>query len=84
MKAAQKHFLKAKKRSSSFILNDYVSNSLFNWSNLSDLNQSLIELKKLGVFQRRHSIYSALVVYHIEYPICKCHIKDISRHLLKK
>tara|TARA_B100001564_G_C20662885_1_gene682399 strand:- start:910 stop:2598 length:1689 start_codon:yes stop_codon:yes gene_type:complete len=45
---AQKHFLKAKKRSSSFILNDYVSNSLFNWSNLSDLNQSLIELKKLG------------------------------------
>ena len=45
---AQKYFLKAKERSSGFILNDYVSNSLFNWSNLSDLSQSLIELKKLG------------------------------------
>ena len=45
---AQKYFLKAKKRNSRFILNNYVSNSLYNWSNLSNLNESSIELKKLG------------------------------------
>ena len=44
---AQKYFLKAKKKNSRFILNNYVSNSLYNWSNLSNLNQAILELKKL-------------------------------------
>ena len=35
---AQKYFLKAKNKNSQFILNSYVSNSLYNWSNLSSLN----------------------------------------------
>ena len=37
---AQKYFLKAKNKNSRFILNNYVSNSLYNWSNLSNLNQA--------------------------------------------
>ena len=49
MDLAQKYFLKAKNKNSRFILNNYVSNSLFNWSNLSslNLNQATLELKKL-------------------------------------
>ncbi len=35
---AKRSFFKAKKKNSTFILNNYVSNSLYNWSNLSDLN----------------------------------------------
>ena len=46
---AKKYFLKAKKRNSKFILNNYVSNSLYNWSSLKslDLNSATLELKKL-------------------------------------
>jgi len=46
---AKKYFLKAKNRNSQFVLNNYVSHSLHNWSNLSkiDINSSFIELKKL-------------------------------------
>ena len=46
---AKKYFLKAKKRNSKFILNNYVSNSLHNWSSLKslDLNSATLELKKL-------------------------------------
>ena len=44
---AKKYFLKAKNYNSNFILNKYVSHSLFNWTNLTNLNQALIELKKL-------------------------------------
>ena len=46
---AQKYFLKAKNRNSKFILNNYVSNSLYIWSSLSNLNldSSSSELKKL-------------------------------------
>ena len=45
---AKKYFLKAK-RKNSFILTSYLSQSLFNWSNLVnyDLNQATQELKKL-------------------------------------
>ena len=43
----KKYFLKAKNYNSNFILNKYVSHSLFNWTNLTNLNQALIELKKL-------------------------------------
>ena len=46
---AQKYFLKAKTRNSRFILNKYVSESLYNWSNLVNYNfdQAADELKKL-------------------------------------
>ena len=35
---AKNYFLKAKNRNSRFILNNYVSNSLYNWSNLKSLD----------------------------------------------
>ena len=46
---AQKFFLKAKTRNSGFILNNYVSNSLYNWSRLGnhDLNKAILDLDKL-------------------------------------
>tara|TARA_A100001015_G_scaffold290473_1_gene363530 strand:- start:3277 stop:4965 length:1689 start_codon:yes stop_codon:yes gene_type:complete len=47
LELAQKYFLKAKKKNPEFILNNFVSNSLINWSALSNLNQSKIELEKL-------------------------------------
>ena len=49
LELAKKYFLKAKNNNSNFILNNYVSSSLYNWSNLkeSNINQALFELKKL-------------------------------------
>ena len=46
---AKKYFLKAKNRNSGLILNNYVSNSLYNWSSLksSDINNATLELKKI-------------------------------------
>ena len=44
---AKKYFLKANNKNSRFILNNYLSNSLYNWSSLSDLNESSLKLKKL-------------------------------------
>ena len=44
---AKKYFLKAKNRNSRFILNNYVSSSLYNWSTLNDLTQAESNLKKL-------------------------------------
>ena len=48
-KLAKKYFLKAKNKNSRFVLNNYVSNSLYNWSNLKnvDINSATLELKKL-------------------------------------
>ena len=46
---AQKYFLKAKSKNSRFILNNFVSYSLYSWSNLDnyDLPQASLELEKL-------------------------------------
>ena len=44
---AKKYFLKAKNKSPGSILNNYVSNSLYNWSNLSNIEQATNDLKKL-------------------------------------
>jgi len=44
---AQKYFLKAKQSNSRFVLNNYVSNSLYNLTRLSNLNQATKDLKKL-------------------------------------
>ncbi len=45
---AKKYFLRAQERDSRFILNNYISNSLYNWSNLSNLNQAKNELEGLN------------------------------------
>ena len=46
---AKKYFLKAKNRDSRFILKNYVSNSLYNWTSLAnlDFNDAVLELKKI-------------------------------------
>ena len=46
---AKNYFLKAKNRNSRLLLNNYISNSLYNWSNLKslDINKASLELKKL-------------------------------------
>ncbi|MDA8763944.1 tetratricopeptide repeat protein [Candidatus Pelagibacter bacterium] len=48
-KSAKKYFLKAKAKGSKFVLNNYVSDSLYNWSNLTNIDKSSanLELKKL-------------------------------------
>jgi len=49
LELAKKYFSKAKNKDSKFILNNYVSSSLYNWSNLKsvDMNYAMLELKKL-------------------------------------
>tara|TARA_B100001248_G_scaffold251382_1_gene226426 strand:+ start:776 stop:2470 length:1695 start_codon:yes stop_codon:yes gene_type:complete len=49
LELAQKYFLKAKNRKSRFILNNYISSSLYNLSNLNNLglNQATLELNEL-------------------------------------
>ena len=49
MDLAKKYFSKAKIKNSKFILNKYLSDSLYNWSDLDNqnFNQASIELKKL-------------------------------------
>ena len=46
---AKKYFLKAKNQNSRFILNNFISSSLYNWSNLEnlDINKAFTELKGL-------------------------------------
>jgi tetratricopeptide (TPR) repeat protein len=49
LELAKKYFLKAKNKDSKFLLNNYVSSSLYNWSSLKseDINYAIQELKKL-------------------------------------
>jgi len=49
LEQAQKYFLKAKKKNSRFIINNYVLSSLYNWSGFkyNNLNQASLELEKL-------------------------------------
>ena len=49
LELAKKYFLKAKNKSTNFILNNYVSSSLYNWSSLKsiDINYATLELNKL-------------------------------------
>ena len=45
LEQAQKYFLKAKKKNSRFVINNYVLSSLYNWSSFkySNLNQASLE-----------------------------------------
>ena len=45
-KLAVKYFLKAKNKNTRFIFNKYISSSIYNWSNLSTLDQAILDLKK--------------------------------------
>ena len=49
LKLAKKYFLQAKNKNSKLILNEYISNSLYNWSNLAgkDIDYANLELEKL-------------------------------------
>jgi tetratricopeptide (TPR) repeat protein len=49
LELAKKYFLKAKNRNSRLILNNYVSSSLYTWTNLNnlDINSAALELNKL-------------------------------------
>ena len=59
---AKKYFDKARKKKSRLLLNNYVSNSLFNWSNLSNLDQATKELKKLdGRFENLKKIQNVFL-----------------------
>ena len=61
---AKKYFLKAKNKNSRFVLNNYVSNSLYNWSNLAgnDIDYANSELKKLDKrFQNLKKIQKAFL-----------------------
>ena len=44
---ANKYFLKAINNNARFILNNYVANSLYNWTSLSNLNEATLNLGKL-------------------------------------
>ena len=44
---AKKYFFQAKQKDKRFVLNNYISNSLYNWSNLSNFNQAKNELEEL-------------------------------------
>ena len=44
---AKEYFLKAKNKNSQFILNNYISNTLYNWSKISDSNLSSLNSKSL-------------------------------------
>ena len=76
---AKRHFLKAKKKSLKFVLNNYVSNSLYNWSNLENLNliSASKELEKIDVrFNNLKEIQSVFL---------NCYFKNSNtRHLYNK
>jgi tetratricopeptide (TPR) repeat protein len=65
---AKKYFLKAKNIDSRFILNNYVSNSLYNWSSYknNDINYALLELNKLDKrFENLNKIQNVFInCYH--------------------
>jgi tetratricopeptide (TPR) repeat protein len=68
---AKKYFLKAKNRNSRFILNNYVSDSLFNWSNLksTNINEAILELNKLDKrFENLKKIQNIFLNCHYDSP----------------
>ncbi len=77
---ARKHFQKAKKTKRT-VLNDYVSNSLYNWSNFSssNLNNALLETKKLDDrFENLKKIQNIFVNCYFDSPNTKKLFKDLT------
>ncbi len=66
---AKKYFLKAKNKNSRSVLNSYVSNSLYNWSNLSNLEQATLDLNKLDErFKNLKKIQKVFLNCHFDSP----------------
>ena len=71
---AKKYFLKAKNINSKFILNNYVSSSLYNWSNLKNFNleNSALEIKKLDKrFENLKKIQNVFLYFFFNNPNTK-------------
>ena len=61
--------MKAKNNSDGFILNNYISNSLFNWSNLSNLSKSTQDLEKIDQrFENLKKIQNVFLHCYFESP----------------
>jgi len=66
---AKKYFLKANSKNSRLILNNYVSRSLYNWSNLTNLNQGEQDLKKINDrFENLKNIQNAFLNCYFNNP----------------
>ena len=64
---AQKYFLKAKSGNKRFILNNYISNSLYNWSRLTNINQVGYDYQKLDArFENLKKIENAFLNCHFD------------------
>ena len=77
---ARKYFQKAKKTKRS-ALNDYVSKSLYNWSNVSssNLNNSLLEIKKLDDrFENLKKIQNIFVNCYFDSPNTQKLFKELT------
>ena len=69
MDKAKKYFLKAKNINSGSILNNYILDSLYIWSNLSDLNKATLELKNLDQrFDNLIKIQNVFLNCHFDSP----------------
>ena len=69
---AKKYFLKAKNKNSKFILNNYISDSLYYFSNLKNIyiNNAILELKKLDKrFDNSKKIQNVLLNCYYSSPI---------------
>ena len=64
---AQKYFLKAKSGNERFILNNYISNSLHNWSRLTNINQAEYDFQKLDTrFENLKKIENVFLNCHFD------------------
>ena len=66
---AKKYFFKANSKNPSLILNNYVSKSLYNWSNLTNFNQGEQDLKKINArFKNLKKIQNAFLNCYFNNP----------------
>ena len=66
---AQKYFLRAKKSNPIFVLDNYIAVSLYNWANLSNLDQAKVDLEKLdGRFENLKKIQNIFLHCYFDSP----------------
>ena len=66
---AHKYFSKAKKKNSRFVLNNYISQSLYNWTNIININQATQDLKGLdGRFENLKKIQNIFLNCYFDSP----------------
>ena len=78
LELAQKYFLKLKNRNSKFILNNYLANSLLNWSSLNKLNISSAKNKFNSIDSRFENLKKIQNVF------LHCFYKDSKADLFYK